>query len=404
MTDTQLADSGVSVSVPTTKAEVLASFDPGDFAVPGGREEEWRFAPLRRLRSLLTPGEATVPWNFTLGVSTKGTSRVAVASESGSAESGWHCATVQRDAPEQLAPSPHPLIPIDLPSALAWKRSQHAELVTISDRAVIDEPIVVTVSADEASHGMLLVRAGEASEATVIVVHRGAGMLAENIEIVAGDGAHLTVVLVQLWERTAQHLGRIHADIGRDASVKQIVATFGGDTVRLVSTAAFSGPGGSLDSLGAYFADAGQHLEHRLFVDHNQPHCRSNVNYRGALQGQDAHTVWVGDVLIRATAVGTDTYEINRNLVLSDGTRADSVPNLEIETGEVVGAGHASATGRFDDEQLFYLGSRGIDPVTARRLVVRGFFAEIINSVESESLRSELWTIIDDEIDAMVTQ
>ena len=100
--------------------------------------------------------------------------------------------------------------------------------------------------------------------------------------------------------------------------------------------------------------------------------------YKGALQGEDAHTVWIGDVRIRPTATGTDTYELNRNLVLTDGARADSVPNLEIETGEIVGAGHASATGRFDDEQLFYLCSRGIDAETARRLVVRGFFADVV--------------------------
>ena len=92
--------------------------------------------------------------------------------------------------------------------------------------------------------------------------------------------------------------------------------------------------------LGLYFADAGQHLEHRLFVDHNAPHTRSNVDYRGALQGQGAHTVWIGDVLIRKVAEGINTYESNKNLVLTDGCRADSVPNLEIETGEIEGAGH----------------------------------------------------------------
>src|SRR5690606_1809155 len=112
--------------------------------------------------------------------------------------------------------------------------------------------------------------------------------------------------------------------------------------------------------------------------------------YRGALQGDGARTVWVGDVLIRAEATGTDTYEINRNLVLTDGARADSVPNLEIETGEVAGAGHASATGRFDDEQLFYLMARGIPDEVARKLVVRGFFGELINKIPVDALRDRL--------------
>jgi Fe-S cluster assembly protein SufD len=154
--------------------------------------------------------------------------------------------------------------------------------------------------------------------------------------------------------------------------------------------------------LGLYFADAGQHLEHRLFVDHAKPHCRSHVVYKGALQGEDAHTVWIGDVLIRAEAEGTETYELNRNLVLTDGARADSVPNLEIETGEIVGAGHASTTGRFDDEQLFYLQSRGIPADEARRLVVRGFFADVINQIGIPEVQQRLLARVEAELEGSV--
>ena len=153
--------------------------------------------------------------------------------------------------------------------------------------------------------------------------------------------------------------------------------------------------------LGLYFADAGQHLEHRLFVDHAVPHCR-RVTYKGALQGEEAHTVWIGDVLIRAAAEGTDTYELNRNLVLTDGARADSVPNLEIETGEITGAGHASATGRFDDEQLFYLQSRGIPADEARRLVVRGFFADVINQIGIPEVQERLLARVEAELEGAV--
>ena len=159
-----------------------------------------------------------------------------------------------------------------------------------------------------------------------------------------------------------------------------------------------TGPGGDADLLGVYFADAGQHLEHRLFVDHAAPHCKSRVTYKGALQGEGAHTVWIGDVLIRAAAEGTDTYELNRNLVLTDGARADSVPNLEIETGEIIGAGHASATGRFDDEQLFYLQSRGIPEDEARRLVVRGFFADLVQRIGVPDLENRLIDAIEREL------
>jgi Fe-S cluster assembly protein SufD len=184
--------------------------------------------------------------------------------------------------------------------------------------------------------------------------------------------------------------------------VRSIAVSLGGDLVRIAETAEYAGPGGSIDQFGLYFADAGQHIEHRLFVDHNAPHTRSNVDYRGALQGQRAHTVWVGDVLIRKVAEGIETYESNKNLLLTDGCKADSVPNLEIETGEIVGAGHASTTGRFDDEQLFYLRSRGIDEAEARRLVVHGFFADIIRRIGVPEVEQQLLDAIETELAATV--
>ena len=208
------------------------------------------------------------------------------------------------------------------------------------------------------------------------------------------------MVTVQEWADTALHLGQHDVVVGRDAKVRHIAVTLGGGIVRLNTNASYAGPGGSFEALGVYFADSGQHQEHRLFVDHEAPHCHSNVEYKGALQGDSAHTVWVGDVLIRAAAEGTDTYELNRNLILTDGARADSVPNLEIETGEIAGAGHASATGRFDDQQLFYLQARGIDEDTARRLVVRGFFASIVGRIGVPEIEEHLMEAIDRELEA----
>jgi Fe-S cluster assembly protein SufD len=168
--------------------------------------------------------------------------------------------------------------------------------------------------------------------------------------------------------------------------------------VRLNPSAHLIDQGADAELFGLYFADAGQHLEQRVYVEHVAPHTRSRVNYKGALNGQGAHTVWVGDVLIGTKAAGTDTYEQNRNLVLSEGTRADSVPNLEIETGDILGAGHASATGRFDDEQLFYLQARGISEREARRLVVLGFLSEIVQKVDAGALRDRLAIAIEAEL------
>ncbi|MBU6348279.1 MAG: Fe-S cluster assembly protein SufD, partial [Actinomycetales bacterium] len=243
-------------------------------------------------------------------------------------------------------------------------------------------------------YGQVDIKAESFSKSVVIINHVGAGNNAINVDIHAGDGANLTVVSLQDWDSSAVHLGEHRITVGRDASVKHVVVTLGGDLVRLLPSVKYTAPGGSVDLIGLYFAGPGQHAEQRLFVDHSVENCRSNVVYKGALNGKDAHTVWVGDVLIRANATGTDTYEINRNLVLSDGGRADSVPNLEIETGEIAGAGHASTTGRFDDEQLFYLESRGIPSDEARKLVLRGFFEDLLNQIDvpqiNETVRDRL--------------
>jgi Fe-S cluster assembly protein SufD len=252
--------------------------------------------------------------------------------------------------------------------------------------------------------GHLQVAVERFASAVVVLEHTGSAAYADNVEFLVADGAKLTVLVVHDWDGNAVHVSQQHARIGRDASFKSINVTFGGDVVRVVPQVKYTGPGGDAELLGVYFADDGQHLEQRLFVDHAVPNCRSRVTYKGALQGAGAHTVWIGDVLIRAAAEGTDTYELNRNLVLSDGARADSVPNLEIETGEIVGAGHASATGRFDDEQLFYLQARGIPEDEARRLVVRGFFADVIGRIGLPDIEQRLMEQVDAELARTVTR
>jgi len=229
-------------------------------------------------------------------------------------------------------------------------------------------------------------------------LHDGSGTVADNLEIVLADASRLTLVVTEEWADDAVHLGAHHASVGRDARLHSTAVAFGGDLVRVTETVTYRGPGGEAELYGLGYADAGQHLEQRLFVDHAVPHCRSNVLYKNALQGDGAHTVWIGDVLIRAAAEGTETFEFNRNLVLTERARADSVPNLEIETGEITGAGHASATGRFDDEQLFYLQSRGIPEDVARRLVVRGFFGEILSKITMPELRERLEAAVEAEL------
>jgi Fe-S cluster assembly protein SufD len=274
-------------------------------------------------------------------------------------------------------------------------------VLAIAPNAEIADPIFLNRSSfgtDSAEFARVLIKAGNHSRSVVVVENSGDTHLAEDLEIVVEPGAQLTLIALQEWGAKTIHAARHHAIVDRDATFKSIVVTIGGDVVRLLPTVDFVAPGASCDLSGVYFATAGQFFEHRMFVDHKVPHAKSRVNYKGALAGDKAHTVWIGDVFIRAAAEGTDTYELNRNLLLSDGARADSVPNLEIETGEIVGAGHASTTGRFDDEQLFYLMSRGINMDDARRLVVRGFFNEIVSEIGIEEVQERIMARIDGEL------
>ncbi|KQX13341.1 Fe-S cluster assembly protein SufD [Streptomyces sp. Root431] len=371
-------------STVATRMSAPPSFDVADFPVPHGREEEWRFTPLARLRGLHD------------GTAVASGEGVKVEIE---APEGVTVETVGRDD-ERLGKAGKP---VDRVAAQAYSSFEKASVVTVAKEAVLTEPIRIAVHGQGGvAFGHQVIELGAFAEAVVVIDHTGDAVLAANVDYVLGDGAKLTVVSVQDWDEKAVHVAQHNALVGRDASFKSVIVTFGGDVVRIHPRVSYAAPGGEAELFGLYFTDAGQHQEHRLLVDHNTPHCKSNVAYKGALQGQDAHAVWIGDVLIQAAAEGTDTYELNRNLVLTDGARVDSVPNLEIETGEIAGAGHASATGRFDDEQLFYLMSRGIPQGEARRLVVRGFFAELVQQIGLPDVQERLLAKIEAELEASV--
>ncbi|MGW3116136.1 Fe-S cluster assembly protein SufD [Streptomyces sp. NPDC001107] len=371
-------------STVATRMSAPPSFDVADFPVPHGREEEWRFTPLERLRGL-HDGTA---------VATGEGVKVEVE-----APEGVTVELVDRDDPRLGKAG----TPVDRIAAQAYSAFEKAGVVTVPKETVLTEPIRIAVHGEGGvAYGHQVVELGAFAEAVVVIDHTGDAVLAANVDYILGDGAKLTVVSVQDWDDKAVHVAQHNALVGRDASFKSVVVTFGGDVVRLHPRVSYAGTGGEAELFGLYFTDAGQHQEHRLLVDHNVPHCKSNVVYKGALQGESAHAVWIGDVLIEAKAEGTDTYEMNRNLVLTDGARVDSVPNLEIETGEIVGAGHASATGRFDDEQLFYLMARGIPADEARRLVVRGFFAELVQQIGVDDIQERLLVKIDEELEATV--
>jgi Fe-S cluster assembly protein SufD len=357
-------------------AERFTSRNPDEFPVPSSAQEDWRFTPLARLREFFEPFEPD-----------------GVIEGDESVPAGAHVEVVD---PRTLDAFGTALKPADRVSALAMAHASKGLHVTVDAGVELDAPIVLTrtgISGRSYTHHV--VEVGANAKATMVIDHRGLIKVAANIEFVIGDGASLNVVAVNGADDGSVQLSSYAALVGRDATFRHTNITLSGSVVRIVPTVRYAGPGGSAEFLGVSFAGDGQHFESRLSVDHAVPNCTSNVLYKNALLGDSARTVWIGDVRIRPTATGTSTYEMNRNLLLSDGARADSVPNLEIETGEIAGAGHASTTGRFDDLQLFYLQSRGIPEDEARRLVVRGFFADVVERIGVPDLEQRIMTAIE---------
>ncbi|NLT26900.1 MAG: Fe-S cluster assembly protein SufD [Microbacteriaceae bacterium] len=381
-TTTQTTPQDAAKIVPVqTRSDRPKSFEPADFATPTSRQVDFKYSPVDKLAPLFVdePGEDTVEYEI--------------------------------DAPEgvlraPLAPGEAPrgtaLVPEDLPSAIASKHCAQALHLVIPKETELDAPIRVRITGESAEHrdlAHIVIRAERHSSATVILEHTGSATYAQNVEILLDDESSLKVIALHEWEDDTVHNGTHVARVGRDASLEHTLITFGGAVVRVNPTVHLEGNGAEGEARGLYFADSGQHFEHNVFVHHDGERTRTDVNYKGALQGDGARTVWVGDVLIGPGAVGTDSYEQNRNLILSGGARADSVPNLEIECGEIEGAGHASATGRFDEEQLFYLMARGLDERQARRLVVHGFLNEIVQKIGDEQLVERVNATLEEELE-----
>jgi Fe-S cluster assembly protein SufD len=376
-------------TAPVSSLHSTGSANPDDFAVPTGREEEWRFTPLNKLRKL----HADAPLS---------SSGVTVA-----VEAAPELVVEKQDYSERVRLAPdRQFLPTDRVSARAFAAvakgtGAEATVITVPKETVASAPTYVRVTGsgtETAAAGHLVIDVQPYGRATVVIDQTGSATYADNVQIYVADGGDLTVVALADWADDTVQVSHHQATLGRDAHLAHFAVTLGGSLVRLSPTVRYAGPGGDAELHGIAFADAGQHLEHRLFVDHDTPNCRSRVGYKGALSGDGARTVWIGDVLIRPEATGTDTYEYNRNLILTDEAHADSVPNLEILTGEIVGAGHASTSGRLEDEHIFYLQSRGIPLDEARRLVIRGFFGELVARIGIPELEERITSAIEEEL------
>jgi len=368
----------------TSRADRQTSFNLADFPVLTGEEEDWRFTPLHRLAGLHLPeGDDALL--------TGAAPKVSVTEHN-----GITIETVGRDD-QRLGSF---MAPDDRTSAAAWASFSEATVITVADNLEIDTPITISVegNSNDPAAQHIYIAVGANSHVNLVINQTGKAILSQNIEFAVGEGANVNVTSVQAWDDETVHVGSQQASLGKDSTFKHVVITYGGSLVRLTPITRFAGEGATTNMYGLYFADAGQHLEHRIFIDHSTNNCTSDALYKGALQGKGARTVWVGDVLIRGNTSGTDSYEKNENLLLTEGAQADSIPNLEIETGIIDSGGHASSVGRFDEQQLFYLMARGIPEPVARKLIVRGFLNEIIQKIGIEEVEKAVTDVMEEEI------
>jgi len=369
-------------AMPSSVDNAIRSFNADDYAQPNRKQDEWRYTPIERIEEFFN---VFVP---------SGDTTVTVSAIDGTAIDDLPGVTV-RTVTMGETPSGTVSKPNDRVSAVEWNSNSRATVIELNGE--IAQPVLVRVRGN--SHDLdalhLVISAADRTHADVVVEHDGDVRLAEGVEIVTGRDSHVSTTFIQEWDRSAKHVGNHRIHVGEGSSLRHSMVTLGGDVVRIRMDQDFGGEQGDLNMLGIYFVDPGEHIEHRTMVVHNHPDCKSRVVYKGALEGKGAHSTWVGNALIQPTAPGTDSYELNRNLVLTPGAIADSEPNLEIENGNIIGAGHASSVGRFDDEELFYLESRGIPEVEARKLVVRGFFGELVGEIGIQAISEHLMDVID---------
>ena len=356
------------------------SYDLEDHPLPNGQEEVWRFTPLKRMSELLAGEKSSAQLKLEADLPT-GVTHTQITAKQAAALGEFK--------------------PLDRMAALAVQNAQSVSLFEIAENVDLDRPVTIKLAGDSASDvvwGHTVVNVKPNARAVLVFEYTGSAQYAANLSVLVAPGAKVDYVTLQNWNDDAVHVQQTGFRVSKDAEVRGFEFTLGGDLVRLSTNVDYLGQGGSAELYGVYFADSGQHFEHRQFVDHTAPKTKSNVLYKGALQGDNAHTVWVGNVLIRKIAEGIESFEQNDNLVLTDGAKADSIPNLEIETGEIAGAGHASTTGRFDEQHLFYLQCRGIPHDEARALVVRGFFVDIIRRIGIPEIEEQLRVAIEKEL------
>jgi Fe-S cluster assembly protein SufD len=398
------------------RLEALKAFT--DLEWPTNRTEEWRYTNPKRFdltRSVVTDaGQGRLRER---GIIREVRSQLAGAVHL--VDGGTHAFTVCAEAQEQgvivtdfvTAAAKHPeLLRKHLGTAIGHDEKFDAlslagfttgAFVYIPADVELDDPIAVNieVEADGAVLPRVLVVFGTHAKGTVYVDHYGAGTatVVEALEVVVSDGAQARVVTAQDWGDGIDHIGSHTGLVLDNADYKHLEATFGGRTVYIRPNVRLDRPGGNAELLGVYFATDDQRFEHRSLIHHNASKTTSDYVYKGALQGTSRAT-WFGNIRIEPHARATASDETNRNLILSDGAKADTIPFLEIFNSDVVRCGHHSSVGQVDELQLFYLESRGIPREEAARLLVFGFFAEVTDRIDLPGVTAAVLEEIESEI------
>jgi Fe-S cluster assembly protein SufD len=310
-----------------------------------------------------------------------------------------------RDHPEIVEPYLHALVPPDRTkfTALHAAFRTGGTFVLVPDDTKVDLPIqaLTYLDADGAAifpHTLLVV--GNGAEVTFIdrfaSPDLGRAFSDAIAEIFVGDGAHVRYASIQEWGSGVTHLGIQRATVGRDATFRSLNIGFGARLARAETETVLAEPGGFSEMLGVFFADEDQHFDHRSIQDHVAPNCTSDLLYKGALRDH-SRAVYSGWVHVRPDAQKTDAMQTSRNIVLSEHAKADAIPNLEIEANDVR-CGHAASVGPVDEDAIFYLTSRGIPRDEAERLIVSGFFQEVLDRVKIDEVREGAEEAIQDEL------
>jgi len=275
--------------------------------------------------------------------------------------------------------------------------------VSVPPGVVVEAPILVLHWSDgdgRASFPHTLVAAGSDSEVTVLDRFGSPDtdhLVDAVVELLVGDAARVRYLSVQEHGPRTWHVQLQRAHVGRDASLRAAAVALGGDYARLRTESLLTGEGAESDLLAVYFGDGDQMLDFRTLQDHDAPRTRSDLLFKGAVEDH-AKSVYSGLIRLRPSAQRADAYQTNRNLVLSEGAGAESIPNLEIEANDVH-CSHASTVGPIDDDQRYYLESRGIPPEEAERLIVLGFFDDVLDRLPLASLRDRLRRAVVDKVE-----